>query len=122
MGRRVHNAMSTVLDTAARNITNALKRPRDVTVKSNQIKSNQIKKRKKAGERREALWDNTVMVWISDNGGATHVNYCAGNNYPLLGGKHSNFEGGVRTVGFVAGGGLPEGVRGTRLGLDTTRN
>ena len=120
--RRVHNAMSTVLDTAARNITNALKRPRDVTVKSNQIKSNQIKKRKKAGERREALWDNTVMVWISDNGGATHVNYCAGNNYPLLGGKHSNFEGGVRTVGFVAGGGLPEGVRGTRLGLDTARN
>lgn len=35
------------------------------------------------------------------------------NNFPLRGGKHSNFEGGVRANAFVSGGFLPAAMRGT---------
>ena len=43
-----------------------------------------------------------------------------GNNYPLRGGKAGNWEGGVRVNGFVAGGFVPEKMRGTKLeGLTT---
>merc|ERR1712217_864677 len=35
-----------------------------------------------------------------------------GNNYPLRGGKHSNWQGGMRTQTFVSGGFLPASVRG----------
>ncbi len=37
-----------------------------------------------------------------------------GNNYPLRGGKYSQFEGGIRSTAFVSGGFLPEAVRGTQ--------
>jgi arylsulfatase I/J len=39
---------------------------------------------------------------------------CAGNNYPLRGGKFSNFEGGIRTNAFVSGGAIPESRRGSK--------
>ncbi len=35
------------------------------------------------------------------------------SNFPMRGGKHSNFEGGVRANAFVSGGFLPSNVRGT---------
>ena len=38
--------------------------------------------------------------------------FCGGNNYPLRGGKFSNFEGGVRVNALVTGGYLPEHRRG----------
>ena len=38
-----------------------------------------------------------------------------GNNFPLRGGKASNFEGGIRVNGFVSGGVIPAGRRGTKL-------
>lgn len=58
------------------------------------------------------MWDSTLMLFTSDNGGAIY--YPAGaNNHPLKGGKYSDWEGGVRMNAFLAGGALPPAVRGT---------
>jgi hypothetical protein len=59
------------------------------------------------------MWENTFMVVSSDNGGPIYRNGSAGgNNFPLRGGKKSNFEGGVRVNAFVTGGLVPEARRG----------
>jgi arylsulfatase B len=71
------NAMGAILDEGVANVTRALKQ---------------------AG-----IYDNTLLVFSSDNGGWIQNNY-GGNNYPLRGGKVSDFEGGVRAAAFVAGG------------------
>lgn len=69
------------------------------------------------------FWENTLLVLSADNGGPVYgpaygCGTCDGsagaNNFPLRGGKHSNWEGGVRANAFVSGGFLPEAVRGTR--------
>lgn len=61
--------------------------------------------------RARGLWDNTLLVFHSDNGGEL-IYLCGGNNYPLRGGKFSNFEGGIRVNAFVTGGALPAARRG----------
>ena len=58
------------------------------------------------------LWASTLWVTSSDNGGPTGDGY-GGNNWPLKGGKASNWEGGVRANAFATGGWLPPAVRGT---------
>jgi len=58
-------------------------------------------------------WSNTLLVVHSDNGGEIiFVGTCGGNNYPLRGGKFSNWEGGIRSFGVISGGYLPESRRG----------
>ena len=42
---------------------------------------------------REGILDNTLIIFTSDNGGATYTR--ATNNSPYVGGKMSNFEGGT---------------------------
>jgi arylsulfatase I/J len=58
------------------------------------------------------MWENTLMVFTSDNGGPIYVPASA-NNYPHRGGKYSDWEGGVRTNAFVSGGWLHASARGS---------
>ena len=48
---------------------------------------------------RENLIDNTLVFFISDNGGATYTR--ATDNAPLLGGKCTHFEGGLSVPFFI---------------------
>ena len=59
----------------------------------------------------KGMWNNTLLVVSSDNGGPVYAGAGA-NNFPLKGGKMSNFQGGVRVNAFVSGGFLPPSQRG----------
>jgi len=59
----------------------------------------------------KGMWESTLMFFASDNGGPI---YAGGNNYPLRGGKYSEFEGGVRVAAFASGGFLPKSRRGQK--------
>lgn len=68
----------------------------------------------------EGLWDNTILVVKTDNGGMVNAKDAyftpsAGVNYPLRAGKGTVFEGGIRGVAFVTGGDsvIPPHARGT---------
>ena len=67
------------------------------------------------------MWNDTLVVFSSDNGGPVYAAGAAGaNNFPLKGGKTSNWEGGIRVNAFVSGGLLPESRRGVKVdGLST---
>jgi arylsulfatase I/J len=83
--------------------------------------------------KQRGMWDNTLMVLTSDNGGYTKkLGPCSdgtdkvkgitcmsgeagANNYPMRGGKYSLFEGGIRANSFISGGLLPAKVRGTTM-------
>ena len=60
------------------------------------------------------LWDNLLFVTSSDNGGPVHKAEVGGNNYPLKGGKITDWQGGVRVNAFASGGYLPESMRGQK--------
>lgn len=87
----VTNGMATLADEALGNVTAALKA--------------------------RGMWETTLLVHTSDNGGPTGrlASRGSANNFPLRGGKFNLFEGGVRVPGFVAGGALPSSARGRRL-------
>jgi len=58
------------------------------------------------------MWDNTIVFWATDNGAPPQV---GGSNYPLRGGKGSNWEGGIKCPAFVSGGYIPTNRRGTTV-------
>lgn len=60
----------------------------------------------------EGLWNETLLVLSADNGGWL-IAGAGSTNYPLRGGKVSDFEGGVRALSFMSGGYLPAALRGT---------
>ena len=66
-----------------------------------------------------AMWPNTLLVHLSDNGGqvvpSAMDHLPQGSNWPLRGMKRSYFEGGVRVPAFVAGGALPMAARGKMI-------
>eukprot|EP00035_Acanthoeca_spectabilis_P030436 m.9413 g.9413 ORF g.9413 m.9413 type:complete len:541 (-) comp4173_c0_seq2:103-1725(-) len=84
--RRTYQAMVSFVDAALKNVTTAL------------------------GE--AGMWDNTVLVVSSDNGGPSLTDLDTSNNFPLRGGKYSLFDGGMRINFFVGGGYIPEAQRG----------
>jgi len=87
--RRFYHAMTYYIDEAIGNVTQKIKD--------------------------EGMWDDTLIVVHADNGGPIYAAGTAGaNNYPLKGGKMSNWEGGIRVNAFAAGGFLPESVLGTK--------
>jgi len=55
-------------------------------------------------------WDNTLLVFTSDNGADVGN---AGCNYPLRGTKGTLFDGNIKTLALVSGGIIPEEQRGT---------
>ena len=59
------------------------------------------------------MWDNLLFVTSSDNGGPEYRGGGA-NNYPLRGGKLTDWQGGIRVNAFVSGGFLPEKMRGQK--------
>ena len=74
---------------------------------------------------RPGMWDCSLLLFVSDNGGPIYFNNPnitglpadlrtggGANNYPLTGGKLSMLEGGVRVVSFAAGGALPPAAQG----------
>ena len=63
--------------------------------------------------KKKGMWDNLLFVTSSDNGGPVHKG-AGGNNYPLKGGKGTDWQGGVRVNAFVSGGYLPEKMRGQK--------
>jgi len=83
--RRLLMAMTHYLDDVVRNLTDALKA--------------------------KGMWENTLVVFTTDNGGPIYEPGSA-NNYPLKGGKYSDFEGGIRTNTWISGGYIPKESRG----------
>jgi arylsulfatase A-like enzyme len=60
-------------------------------------------------------WNNTLVLYTHDNGAPLGA---GGSNFPLRGGKNSNFEGGPRVPAILGGGWVPLIHRGTtREGL-----
>lgn len=57
------------------------------------------------------MYDETLIVFCSDNGGPIYDPGSA-NNFPLRAGKYSDFEGGVRVNAFLSGGFVPSENRG----------
>ncbi|KAJ8602709.1 hypothetical protein CTAYLR_003749 [Chrysophaeum taylorii] len=61
-----------------------------------------------AVEALDLVWNETVFWFFADNGGWTDDGFFAtySSNFPLRGGKFTQYEGGCRVPAFVTGGGL----------------
>merc|ERR1719158_585825 len=62
----------------------------------------------------KGMWEDTLVVFTSDNGGPVYEPGAA-NNHPLKGGKYNDWEGGIRTNAFVSGGFVPPERRGSKF-------
>ena len=61
--------------------------------------------------KKRGMWDNLLLVTTCDNGGPLGS---GANNYPMKGGKYSDWQGGIRVNAFISGGYLPEKMRGQK--------
>ena len=61
----------------------------------------------------KGMWSDLLFVLTADNGGPIYDSGGAGaNNFPMRGGKTSNWQGGARANSFVSGGLIPAARRG----------
>eukprot|EP01084_Bolivina_argentea_P160629 279692_1 len=60
----------------------------------------------------KGVWEDTLLIFSSDNGGSLQLVQSGASNHPMRGGKGSPWEGGVRGTAFVSGGYLPQSRRG----------
>jgi len=61
----------------------------------------------------KGMWSDMLFVLTADNGGPIYDSGGAGaNNFPMRGGKTSNWQGGARANAFVSGGLIPAARRG----------
>jgi arylsulfatase I/J len=59
--------------------------------------------------KKKGMWENTFVVFQTDNGGPSFTgSQHTANNYPLKGSKMTNWEGGIRGNAFVSGGFLEQ--------------
>ena len=58
------------------------------------------------------MWNSSLFIFSSDNGGPVRGDCNCASNYPFRGGKYTSYEGGVRVTSFVSGGFLPAKRRG----------
>ena len=58
---------------------------------------------------RQGMWGNSVIFMVADNGAQMDH----GKNWPLRGGKHTFWEGGVRVVCWISSPLIPAARRGT---------
>jgi arylsulfatase B len=72
----------------------------------------QIARIETAIKAKPGMWENTLLLFISDNGGGSGIGV-GGNVFPFRGGKGSDWEGGFRVPAFLAGGFLPAELAGT---------
>ena len=59
----------------------------------------------------KGMWDDLLLFVVADNGGPVNG---GANNFPLKGGKYSDWQGGVRVNALVSGGFLPPKMRGQK--------
>lgn len=64
------------------------------------------------------LDDNTLVVFMSDNGGVMYTDPLATNNAPFKGGKGTHFEGGIRVPLVIRWTGHVEGNRWSNVPVD----
>jgi len=63
--------------------------------------------------KQKKMYDNTLIIFTSDNGGPIYEPGAA-SNHPLRGGKYTDWDGGVRTNAWVSGGFVPQKRRGAK--------
>ena len=86
--RRIFAGMLSAVDEGIKNVTDAL--------------------------RSKGMLDSTTIIFTSDNGGPILGGDAVGaRNWPMKGGKHSIWEGGVRATAFVSGAGISDKMKGT---------
>ena len=69
-------------------------------------------------QRSPTMWNETLLIVLSDNGGIGPGNNfcgsaCSGGTESLRGHKLESWDGGTRTMAFIAGGWLEAHLRGT---------
>eukprot|EP00403_Amphidinium_massartii_P011184 CAMPEP_0178423458 /NCGR_PEP_ID=MMETSP0689_2-20121128/27699_1 /TAXON_ID=160604 /ORGANISM="Amphidinium massartii, Strain CS-259" /LENGTH=613 /DNA_ID=CAMNT_0020045053 /DNA_START=61 /DNA_END=1902 /DNA_ORIENTATION=+ len=62
--------------------------------------------------KKKGMWDDLLIIFTADNGGPVHL---GATNYPLRGGKATEFEGGYRGAALASGGVIPQSQWGKRL-------